>query len=268
MEKRKDNYKLKKTLYSFGIASVLLMTGCNSRYDSQESSISQSSISQSSIETNDAIEKQEVKISISENNEEELICSLRKLENDLPTIIIDNKVTGLEISVPINRTNLSTKLSSESIELIKTIATSCPDLTSLSISNLYIEDEDLTWISTLTNLTNLDLSYNYLGLTDISFVETLQNLETLDIEFTRVEDISCLTNLTNLKSLDMSSTLINDCSVIADLPNLASLDIIGCNNLNYNYISYNFGQYNSREEIEELIAIMKEDEKGYILIPN
>lgn len=50
MEKRKNNYKLKKTLYSFGIASVLLMTGCNSRYDSQESSISQSS-----IETNDVI---------------------------------------------------------------------------------------------------------------------------------------------------------------------------------------------------------------------
>lgn len=255
MEKRKDNYKLKKTLYSFGIASVLLMTGCNSRYDSQESSISQSS-----IEINDVIENQEVKIRIAVASDEELLNTLKELENDLPNIITNYRVTGLEISASLDGQSI------EAIELIKNIAISCPDLMSLSIPKLYMEDKDLIWISSLTNLTNLDINANFY-VTDISFVEALPNLETLNISNTHVEDISSLTNLTNLKRLDMACTLISNCSIIDDLPpSLTSLNIFNFRNLSDCYTSR--GHYDSREAIEELIVLIKEDEKGYRLIFN
>lgn len=136
----------------------------------------------------------------------------------------------------------------------------------LSIPKLYMEDKDLTWISSLTNLTDLDISANYY-VTDISFVEVPPNLEILNINNTDVEDISSLTNLINLKRLDMACTLVNDCSIIAYLsPSLTHLDIFGCRNLSDCYTSW--GHYDSREAIEELIVLIKEDEKGYRLIFN
>lgn len=257
MEKEKVKYTIKKTLCSFGLASVLLMTGCNKLEDNN-----QSIGNEATIVSDDNIVKQEVKISINANNVEELIDSLKELENDLPTIIIDNKVIGLEISYSSNM-----QRSPEAIELIKDIATSCPDLTSLSIPGLYLTDEDVNWISSLINLTDLDINANF-GMTDISFAETLSNLENLDISNTNVEDLSCLTNLTNLKSLEMACTSINNYSIVnlADLPNLTYLNIFGCHNLSSNYTSW--GHYDSRKEIEELIDLIKEDEKGYRLIFN
>ena len=71
-----------------------------------------------------------------------------------------------------------------------------------NITELYLENNNISDISCLSNFSNLEiLSIENNHISDISALSGLSNLKLLDIINNRISDISCLSNLSKLKSL-------------------------------------------------------------------
>ena len=97
-------------------------------------------------------------------------------------------------------------------------------LTNLTELQLLINSiMDVSALAGLTNLTTLYLQFN--EITDISALAGLTNLTSLDIRVNRIEDLSALAGLTNLTGLYLSSNEITDLSALAGLTNLTGLDL-------------------------------------------
>lgn len=103
-----------------------------------------------------------------------------------------------------------------------------PNLISLTLHDVYFDEDIVDSISLLKSLTSLDLCLN--DLPDIAPLSELLSLTTLDLSCNCITDISPLANLLSLTSLNLSSNNITDISPLANLLSLIKLDL-GSNNI-------------------------------------
>ena len=121
-------------------------------------------------------------------------------------------------------------------------------LTSLDLTDLYMNDEDFTLLEQMTelkelrldgsindltplaglkNLTFLTLNYN--GIKDLTPLSGLTNLTWLSLRCNSLDDISPLASLENLKGLILADNNISDLTPLSGLTGLTSLDLSGNN---------------------------------------
>ncbi|MDZ4122128.1 MAG: leucine-rich repeat domain-containing protein, partial [Candidatus Cloacimonadaceae bacterium] len=98
----------------------------------------------------------------------------------------------------------------------------------LNIYNLYLANNQISYIGHLSNLTNLQyliLSQNQIE--DISPLMNLVNLHTLALSNNQITNIAHIENLSNLTYLELGGNHINDISPLANLANLYALYLSG-----------------------------------------
>ena len=105
------------------------------------------------------------------------------------------------------------------------------ELGSVRVNNEWVNSNDISNLSPLSNLTNLtwlDLTSN--SISSISALSRLNNLKTLRLSGNNISDISILAGLTELTGqLGLGNNNISDISALANLTNLTSLWISGNN---------------------------------------
>lgn len=252
MKKKSIMYTINKGVCSFGLASVLLLSGCGKKEEVINKNNSPEV--EVAVEAEQLAEKQNVKITIEATNIEQLNAALSALETDLDTITENYCITELEI---IN--NSKEYYVTEDTNRLRHIIEACPQLTSLRIDCIDLRDINVECIGNLASLTDLRLYFTYIK--DLSFLESLTNLKKLDITGNEISDIDFLSALTNLESLNISFNNIEDISVIKSLPFLTYLNTFS-NPLNSSLI----GWYCSGDEIRDLIIIIDSvKNEGYVL---
>ncbi|AFZ36088.1 leucine-rich repeat-containing protein [Stanieria cyanosphaera PCC 7437] len=110
-------------------------------------------------------------------------------------------------------------------------------LTTLSLLDCEIDDDNLDRIKSLTNLTSLNLStpnvliygrtfhYTHNHITDLKPLRSLAKLEKLELSANPIKDISPLQSLTNLRELNLKHSPIEDLTPLKSLINLTSLSV-------------------------------------------
>ena len=99
-------------------------------------------------------------------------------------------------------------------------------LGSVRVNNEWVNSNDISNLSPLSNLTNLTvLGLGGNSISDISSLSNLTNLTRLDLWDNSISDISALSNLTNLTYLDLTSNSISDISALSNLTNLTVLGL-------------------------------------------
>lgn len=96
-------------------------------------------------------------------------------------------------------------------------------LTSLTLNNMDLTDEDVKDLKYMVNLTELYVYQN--NITDISFVKGLTSLETLSLFNNNVSDLSPIAGLVSLKDLYLRANNISDISALEGLYSLEVLDL-------------------------------------------
>jgi len=98
-----------------------------------------------------------------------------------------------------------------------------PDVTSLVLNQMRLQNEDIAPLSELKKLESLSLTDN--ALTDLSIVGTLSKLNFLQLGNNQISDISPLRNLTELKTLYLDGNPISDFTPLYDLKKLTTLSL-------------------------------------------
>lgn len=134
------------------------------------------------------------------------------------------------------------------------------NLTTLDLSNNYIEEIPDGLFNGVSNLKNLSLSSNFLK--DIPRAISLSCLKKLHLSYNRIENVGQLSNLTGLESLSLRGnniSFLNEC-VFTNLTNLQELDLAE-NNIQYfmpnalaslsnlRFFNLNFNQISSVESL-------------------
>ncbi len=96
-------------------------------------------------------------------------------------------------------------------------------LTSLTLNNMDLTDEDVKDLKYMVNLKELYVYQN--EITDISFVKGLTELENLSLFNNKVSDLSPIAGLVSLKGLYLRSNKISDISALDGLYKLEVLDL-------------------------------------------
>lgn len=96
-------------------------------------------------------------------------------------------------------------------------------LTSLTLNNMDLTDDDVKDLKYMVNLTELYVYQN--NITDISFVKGLTSLETLSLFNNNVSDLSPLAGLISIKDLYLRANNITDISALDGLYGLEVLDL-------------------------------------------
>ena len=96
-------------------------------------------------------------------------------------------------------------------------------LTSLTLNNMDLTDEDVKDLKYMVNLTELYVYQN--NITDISFVKGLTELENLSLFNNKVSDLSPLAGLISIKGLYLRANNISDISALDGLYSLEVLDL-------------------------------------------
>lgn len=96
-------------------------------------------------------------------------------------------------------------------------------LTSLTLGNMDLTDEDISELKYMVNLTELQIYQN--NITDISVLKGLTNLKNLSLFKNKISDLTPIAGLINLESLYLRANDITDISPIDNLINLRILDI-------------------------------------------
>ena len=97
------------------------------------------------------------------------------------------------------------------------------ELTSLTLSNMDLNDEDIVELKYMVNLTELQIYQN--NITDLSPLKGLTELKNLSLFKNKVEDLSPLAGLVGLESLYLRSNNISDISPLDGLVHLRALDL-------------------------------------------
>ena len=100
-------------------------------------------------------------------------------------------------------------------------------LTSLTLNNMALNDDDIKDLKYMVNLTELHMYQN--KVTDISPLKGLTGLKTLSLFNNEITDISPLAGLISLETLYLRDNNITDISILDGLYNLQTLDISGNN---------------------------------------
>ncbi len=98
-----------------------------------------------------------------------------------------------------------------------------PDVTSLVLSQMRLQDSDILPLTQLTKLESLSLTDN--GLTDISPLAGLTELSFLQLGNNQVSDISPLAGLSKLKTLYLDGNPIDDFTPLHSLKSLTTLSL-------------------------------------------
>lgn len=96
-------------------------------------------------------------------------------------------------------------------------------LTSLTLNNMDLTDEDIKDLKYMVNLTELYIYQN--NITDISFVKGLTELQTLSLFNNKVSDLSPIAGLVGLKDLYLRANNVSDISALDGLYSLEVLDL-------------------------------------------
>ncbi|MDP4146205.1 MAG: leucine-rich repeat domain-containing protein [Bacillota bacterium] len=105
------------------------------------------------------------------------------------------------------------------------------------ITQLNVENKDITDLSGIENLTNLqtiDFAKNQIS--DISPLKNLKNLKDINLSYNKISDISALSGLISLQSINLSFNKISNITALKGLTKLQSLDLNNYYHVN-NYIS-------------------------------
>ncbi len=97
------------------------------------------------------------------------------------------------------------------------------DLTSLTLSNMDLTDDDIKELKYMVNLTELQIYQN--KITDLSPLKGLTSLKNLSLFKNEISDLTPIAGLVGLESLYLRSNNITDISPIDGLVNLKSLDL-------------------------------------------
>ncbi len=97
------------------------------------------------------------------------------------------------------------------------------ELTSLTLNNMGLTNEDIVDLKYMINLTELHIYQN--NISDISPITGLNRLKTLSLFNNNIEDITPIAGLTELQTLYLRSNEITDVSALKNLTNLVNLDI-------------------------------------------
>ena len=97
------------------------------------------------------------------------------------------------------------------------------ELTSLTLSNMDLTDEDIVELKYMVNLTELQIYQN--NITDLSPLKGLTELKNLSLFKNKVEDLSPLAGLVGLESLYLRSNNISDISPLDGMVHLRALDL-------------------------------------------
>ena len=96
-------------------------------------------------------------------------------------------------------------------------------LTSLTLNNMSLTDDDIKDLKYMVNLTELHIYQN--KITDISPIRGLTDLQTLSLFNNQISDLSPLAGLVSLESLYLRANEITDISPLDGLYKLKSLDL-------------------------------------------
>ena len=99
-------------------------------------------------------------------------------------------------------------------------------LTELTLSGMYLTEEDIASIRSMTNLAHLSLQYCSIE-GDHAPLSSLTNLTSLDLRYNNISDLTPLSALTNLKSLELGGNQISDLTPLSALTNLTNLNLQG-----------------------------------------
>ena len=101
-------------------------------------------------------------------------------------------------------------------------------LSRVRVNNEWINSNDISNLSPLSNLTNLtELGLTSNSISDISVLSNLTNLTGLHLGDNSISSISALSNLTNLTWLNLWDNSISSISVLSNLTNLTYLALSG-----------------------------------------
>jgi Leucine-rich repeat (LRR) protein len=97
------------------------------------------------------------------------------------------------------------------------------DLTSLTLSNMDLTDDDIKELKYMVNLTELQIYQN--NITDLSPLKGLTSLKNLSLFKNQISDLTPIAGLANLESLYLRANNITDISPLDGLTNLTALDL-------------------------------------------
>lgn len=97
------------------------------------------------------------------------------------------------------------------------------ELTTLTLSNMDLTDEDIVELKYMINLTELQIYQN--NITDLSPLKGLTELKNLSLFKNKIEDLTPIAGLVGLESLYLRSNNISDISPIDGLVHLRALDL-------------------------------------------
>lgn len=145
----------------------------------------------------------------------------------LESLTIENGVSGQICRIDNNLDSFQQTLKSLTI---KNVSLSSEDLSFIAelinLENLTLEECGLstsTYFAALTKLKSLNLSLN--SIRNISALSSMPDLTELYMHRNALDDLTILSNCTQLEILDVSDNLLNSLSPIATLTNINSLNI-------------------------------------------
>lgn len=107
----------------------------------------------------------------------------------------------------------------------------CTTLEILDLHQLYLDDRDMAFATSLTRLKSLNLSSNSVGYRGLSYLSSCQLLEKLDLSYSQIENIelTALVHLHSLKTLILNNTHMVDglLEILKKFPSLSHLNIAG-----------------------------------------
>ncbi len=170
-----------------------------------------------------------------ELSRDELVSKVDSLENQLadmqdeslPTLIPKSKLDYLngsdlpEVSAAVSAKEAAMAEMPDFIT-IKGVEYST-DLTSLTLNNLGLTNEDIADLKYMLNLTELHIYQN--NISDLSCIQGLTKLRTLSLFKNNISDLTPIGGLTNLTTLHLRSNNITDISPLKNLTNLTNLDL-------------------------------------------
>ncbi|MBQ5333581.1 MAG: leucine-rich repeat domain-containing protein [Oscillospiraceae bacterium] len=96
-------------------------------------------------------------------------------------------------------------------------------LTSLTLNNMGLTNEDIADLKYMLNLTELHIYQN--NISDLTPIMGLTNLQTLSLFKNNISDLTPIAGLTNLRTLYLRDNEIKDISPLKNLINLTNLDL-------------------------------------------
>jgi len=170
-----------------------------------------------------------------ELSKDELVSKADSLESQLaeiqteaaPTLIPKSKLDYLNGSdLPEVSRAVSAKESALA-DLPKTITIKGVEyptsLTSLTLNNMSLTNEDIADLKYMLNLTELHIYQN--NISDLTPIMGLTNLQTLSLFKNNISDLTPIAGLTNLRTLYLRDNEIKDISPLKNMTNLTNLDL-------------------------------------------